>query len=161
MNPKLVTSGKVELDNQRIYQRCIDAIKNYNVQPKNNEVSHGVYIAHLSTNPELSPHTWVELQPVVDIIKSLYPYYEISNSFFILTPKHGSMSEHRHPNAKHAVFVYYAKNEQGHPSFEYKDNEWETVYTESGDWLTFEKTLLHRVPENLLDTDRLAISFNI
>jgi hypothetical protein len=161
MNPKHLKSGKVELDNQRIYERCIKVIRDYNIQPKNNEVSHGVYTAHLSNVDDLAPHTWEELEPLIDIIKTLYPECEISNSFFLLTPKNGSMSEHRHPNAKQAVFVYYAKHEQGHPSFQYEADGWNTVYTQTGDWLTFEKTLLHRVPENLVESDRLVITFNI
>ena len=170
MSPILIPKNYT-VDNEAIYQRCTHIIEKYNLPIMYNEVCNGVYTTQLKTydvgieqsqKNELLPHTWEELKSVVELISSMYPSLKIHNSFFLLSPKNGSVIEHCHVSAKCKAMTYYVKINEDHPSFEYLvDGKWIPFHTKSGDLIMFDNTLWHRVPENITDTDRLVIAFNI
>ena len=171
MSPRLISKHHIAVDNEAIYQHCIQVIKKYNLPVKYDHVCNGVYLTQLkidyvgidqSQKNELLPHTWEELKSVVELVTSVCPSTEINNSFFVLSPKNGSLLEHRHIFADSKVFTYYVKIDENHPSFEYLvDGQWIPFHTKSGDLITFDNTLFHRVPENTTENDRLVITFNI
>ncbi len=178
-----ITTGNLLLDNDKIYKKVFDIYSKHDIKPANaylprpedteiKPVGSNIYwrAAHTldHTYPyskiDLQPHLWEEVKPLVMLIKSFYPNnpnYKIQTSWSMVLPLNGEVMEHDHRGSPNEAFVYYVNSVSGHPPFEYFTDKWNSINSSSGNWIKFDKRLLHRVAINTIEPPLIVLAFNI
>jgi hypothetical protein len=160
----MIHRGHIDVDNSMLLNRCLSILDSPTKYTSTTRLFENVVQSHLQSlqYKEVSPHSWTEFIPILELINRLSNNTPITNSWFNITGLGGIMNEHMHPMAKHSVFVYYVKCLDIHPPIEIKiADSWIRYPCKTGDWLYFPSKTLHRVQQCHVDETRVSISVNI
>ncbi len=176
MTDTFLARGHVDLDNDAIITKCYDFLKTHTLEDLegiygklDGKLSTVIMAIYLINNNlmHLMPHNWLELLPLVDVIKKQANNKNVERSWFNILPSDTYLGAHSHTHNKksgatYGSFVYYPKVVEDDSQIELLLNgEWTTITVQTGDWICFGLDCVHRVPKNKTDHHRISIVFNV
>jgi len=146
--------SSINLDNDAILRKINNTETNWvdSIHLRNMHNSLGKYL----------PHAWLEFTPLLEELNVLTDKTVPTKSWFSIMIKGSYIEEHCHLKSTKYVCNYYPKISHDHPGLEICINDrWQEVKLQTGDFVLFDKNLMHRVPVQTIDEPRIAVSINL